>query len=241
MMFRLILTGVIASLIGAKSFANDITQPVSVNISLKKAYFPVGFDSNDRIQFAVEGELVNSCFKMGSYTVKVDKESRRIEVYQQAYVYLGYCLMMIIPFSTIVDVGVLENPGEYTIIDGANKKILGKLPIVAANGSGQDDYLYAPLEDAYVTTSDTSPKQSLVLTGYFPDRCMEFSEVKINMFSDAIVVQPIVKQVAKVGGCPPEKIRFIKTVPFIDDLHGAYLLHVRSLNGAAINRVLEFQ
>ncbi len=58
-------------------------QPTTVDVPIRKAYLPKGFDNNDNVQLIVEGEFRNSCYKVGATRVEV--EPGVIKIFQSAY------------------------------------------------------------------------------------------------------------------------------------------------------------
>lgn len=213
------------------------TLPQTVNVELDKGFIPVGFDDNDRVQIAVEGVFTNTCFRIGPHAVRVDEAKHTITIQQQAYRYSGVCLQLMVPFSGFIDLGLLRS-GTYTIVDYQSKKELGTLPVLRSTNPGPDDFLYAPITDAYLVNDSVNKKNSLVLSGAFSDRCSEMSDVQVLYQDRVLVVQPIMKRSER---CTPEKTRFLKVVELEKEIQGIYLLHVRSLNGQAINRMVDVE
>jgi hypothetical protein len=225
---------------GTSIMANDIfpTSPETINVSFGKSYVPVGFDDNDRTQITIEGSFPNTCYKVGPYATKVDLKTQTINVQQQAYRYNGICLQMIVPFNQVIDLGILPK-GEYKIVDATTGKALSSIRIDQATKSEADEFLYAPMTDAYISTDPATGIHTLAVLGAFSDRCTVFEDIKVNYTSDVIVVQPIVKHIADRRNCGQQKVRFVKTVQLKDGLTGLYLLHVRSMNGQAINKMVD--
>lgn len=209
-------------------------QPYTVDVKLGRAYVPKGFDDNDRIQIAVEGLFSNACFRVGPHHVQVDVAKKTITVQQQAYQYGIICLQIIIPFTTFFDVGIVP-AGSYAIIDSYSKEKVGQLDVARSNNKGPDDFLYAPITDAYLLSE--ASKNKVVLNGSFPDQCSTMEEVRVEDQGEVIVVRPLMKRNGE--NCVPAKTPFTKTVELQQKLHGLYFLHVRSLNGQAINRMIE--
>ena len=228
-------------LLGAAFFFSTVTKadgPALVPVNLDKAYIPIGFDDNDRAEISVAGQLPNSCYKVGTYRHEVDKAKKVITVEQSAYVYFGMCLQVIVPYSQKIDLGILEE-GMYQIKDASSGKLLGSLPVGRAKTEAADDYLYAPVTDAQIRVHDG--KNVLFIQGSFTDRCMKLKEVKIAYFNDVIVVQPIA-QYADGGAdeCGFHMTRYRHEVPLKDGLAGEWLVHVRSMDGNALNRFVQF-
>lgn len=221
--------------IGSFSLADNV--PKTVDISLGGALIPSGFDDNDRTQFVVSGVLPNSCYRVGPHALKIDDEKQTITIQQQSYLYSGVCLQVMTPFTQVVDVGILKQ-GPYKVLDRASGKELGALGIVASKNAGPDDYLYAPIEQAYI--SSDSGKNTLYVKGSFADRCSVLDQIKVLYQEHVLVVQPIMRRLVAEGeSCAFEKTRFIETVELKPGLHGSVLLHVRSLNGQAINQIVD--
>ena len=246
MVYRVFL-GMIILMLASKHSLGEAVAPVVVDVPLKKVFVPAGFDSNDRVQFAVGGELKNSCYKIASNSVTVHPETKTIVVKQQAYVYLGFCLMMIVPYSDVITLGIMEQPGDYQIIDGSSGQPMGRILINLARNVEQDEYLYAPVTDVSLATqsgdtpSENNPeKNKLVLRGTFTNSCMSIKEVKVSYNENSIVVQPLAHYAPQTENCKEEKRNFSQEVSLDSKLAGEYLVHVRSLNGAAINKVVEF-
>lgn len=226
------------------TLASAAPAPTTVTVGLKQAYVPVGFDDNDRIQIAVSGVFRNTCFKMGPHALKVDTVKKEIRIQQQAYYYSGVCLQMFVPFNEIVDIGIVP-PATYKLIDASSGTGLGSLEVKSSgNQPGPDDFLYAPVSDAYVVNNPESGKRLLALTGNFGDRCSDFSEIKINSIEEmkktgVMVVQPVIAR-NEEADCSHAKVRFLKTVELDANIPtGVYLLHVRSLNGQAVNKIVD--
>lgn len=245
MMYRVFL-GVIVLILASKHSLGEPMKPVLVDIPIEKVFIPRGFDSNDRVQFAVGGELKNSCFKIASNEVSVNSQTKMITVKQKAYVYMGFCLMMIIPYSEVVTLGIVAEPGKYQIVDGGSGKNLGLIEVGPARISDQDEFVYAPVSDVNVErasglNSENDPKRNrVILTGAFSNDCTRIGEVRVEQVDNTIVIRPITVFEKPLNQCQNVKTNFSHTVVLDPNLRGDYLIHVRSLNGAAINRVVEF-
>jgi len=231
------LLAIIIALTSISGLKADI-QPTTVNVKLSTVYTPVGFDNNDRVQFAVEGVFQNTCYRVGPYGLRVDSSKKTITIQQQAYLYTGVCLQMMVPFTQIINVGLMAE-GSYTIQDFQTNKALGTVAISPSKNAGPDDFLYAPVTDAYVVSDTETKKNSLVLTGTFGDRCSELEEIKVLYQNQVLTVQPLMKRVER--SCEPVKTRFMKIVELDSNVHGLHMLHVRSLNGQAVNKMVELE
>ena len=220
------------------SDGGDYLMPETVTMELDKAFIPVGFDSNDRIQVTVEGMFPNTCYKIGPYTVHMNETDKSVRIQQTAYKYFAPCIQMKVPFVQTIDVGMLGE-GAWRIFDAKSERVLGALPVDLAKTQSADEFLYAPVLEAYVFNDPGTMKEQLALSGTFTDRCTVLKEVRIHYYPDVIVVQPIAEHLETGRDCGAQLTRFMHTVPLQDGLAGSYLLHVRSMNGQAINKVVD--
>lgn len=209
-------------------------RPQTVPVLFQASYVPGGFDSNDVVQFVAEGVFANSCYRHAQTQVSVDHETKIIRVKPAAYLYNGFCLQVVLPFDRVVEVGLLS-PGRYQIIQ-ANGSNLGELNIKPATSRDADDFLYAPISQAFFHNEGF--KSRVHLTGEFSNSCMRLDQVLVTMEPKAIVVQPIAK-VEDRSDCRNGRFPFSKTVEFETLQNGRYLLHVRSMNGKAINSLVD--
>jgi hypothetical protein len=214
-------------------------EPVTVGAPLTKAYIPIGFDSKNVAQVVVEGEFTNTCYKVGSAHADVDAVGRVITINQDAYYYPGFlCLQVMVPFSQVVNIGVLGE-GDYSIVDGATGQTMGVLPVAKGVGPGPDDYLYAPVGDAYIESrTEPARKHTLIVRGSYFDRCTRLTEIRVREYKDVITVQPITERIGAGENCGTSPVRFLYTQELNPFLKGDYLLHVRSLNGQALNKLV---
>ena len=231
-MFRSLILG-----FSAFAFSVFAAGPTASNVSLDKAFVPVGFDDNDRVEITIEGKLASTCYKVGEAQVRVDEHTQQVTVKQEVLQYGGICLNLGIPFTHTVSLGIVP-AGEYSILDATSGQSLGKLSVAIAKSTSADDFLYASVTDANVTT-DESNQKTLVLTGTFPDKCMTIKDTKFHYTKDAIVVQPIADRVEDPKGCPEGRYPFTKTYALSSGLRGVALLHIRVMNGQAINKMVD--
>ena len=113
------------------------------------------------------------------------------------------------------------------------------LPVETAKNFGPDDFLYAPTGDAYVDSRGNPQSHVLRISGNFPNRCLRIREVKVAYYSDVIVVQPIMDQSGRA--CTERSTPFNYSVALDATLRGRYLLHVRSMNGQAVNKLVDLR
>jgi hypothetical protein len=234
-MKRLFISALSLTFIFAASLAKaQSTDPVRVPALFGKAYVPNGFDSNDNIQFVGEGMFRNTCYRHANTTVRVDESQKTVFVGPVAYEYSGFCLQVILPFERVVDVGILK-AGTWKIVQANGASELGEIKVLPALTQNPDDYLYAPISQAYFRQVGSGAE--IVLSGEFPSSCLSLDQVKVEVQPDVIVIQPIAKM-ATGPTCKDGSFPFSKVVPVNSIKTGRYLLHVRSMNGNAINTLV---
>ncbi len=213
-----------------------------IKTQFNSIFVPAGFDSNDRVQLVGEGVFSNSCYKSGATEVKVDRANKTIELVATAYKYDGFCLQVLVPYNEVVDLGVLE-AGDYKIISGINQSEIGRLPVMAAKTSSPDDFIYAPVSQAYFEQlpEGESADAKVVLTGEYTNSCLGISDVKVTLEPKVVVLQPItvMNQKLENPNCKNGKFPFKHEVLVKGLKPSSYLLHVRALNATAVNQVVE--
>lgn len=226
----------LSSLIATVANADD--TPKRVDVSYRRVYIPEGFDTNDRVQIVGAGLFPNTCYKPANVKFRVDHRRMRITVAPMALEYPGICLMVLVPFHQVIDVGLLR-AGKYIIAESTSDRELGMVEVKAATVLDADDYLYAPISQAYVQ-SKSDGSHHLILQGSFSNTCLKFVDVVVNIKDQVIVAQPISELDASGSDpCVDKQVRFEKSIQLDTLVKGRYLLHVRSINGQAINALID--
>lgn len=217
----------------AAELVGEIEQPIS------KAYFPVGFDVDDSAQFMVMGKFKNSCFQMGTIFTSVDRQKKRIEVQLTGYEYKGNCVETEVSFYQVVPLGVIGVEGEFHVYDRVSKNKLGVLEFKKASESesGTDEFLYAPLLDASLVERSASGKKILSLQGVFHDSCLKLKKVTVALHGEVLVVLPTIHRPSREG-CRGGDFPFKEEVLIRESLPQSFMLHVRSMGGQAINKMV---
>ncbi|MCB0418056.1 MAG: hypothetical protein H6617_10320 [Bdellovibrionaceae bacterium] len=227
---------VLALLVGITAHAEY--QPKVVETNLTGVRIPIGFDDNDRIQVVAEGAFYSSCYQLGPYKTEVDLVARTVKLFQSAYVYEGFCIEVEMDYTQVMELELLP-AGDWKIVDGPTGKVLGNLPVARAthSGPGPDDYLYAPVEDVFMVQDELSGQPAMVLTGTHPVSCLEIKDILMTVGEGVIVVQPIAFKRKNVE-CNAGKYPFQVTALVSEGTKaGEYLVHVRAMNGKAINKM----
>lgn len=201
------------------------------------SYIPGGFDSNDHVQIVGEGIFPNTCYRPATPVVKVDPITREVRVAPYAYHYDGICLKMLVPYDQTLDIGILP-AGTFKIVQEqrGNQHDMGAIKIGVATSSDADDFLYAPVSQAYAESR--GGKTRIRVTGSFTDSCMKLADLIATAEPRVLVVQPIAEKEARAD-CTAGNFPFDRTVELTGVARGRYLLHVRSLNGKAFNHLVD--
>jgi hypothetical protein len=212
------------------------TSPVIVNSNFHTGYLPDGFDTNDSVEIVGEGLLNNSCYRAANVDVNVDHATMRIELSPKAYFYDSLCLQVLIPYHQVISLGIL-NAGRYTVSDTVRKLDLGEINVRLATSSSPDDFLYAPVSQAFFKYESGSA--FVTISGEFTNSCMRLSQVLMSVQPKVITVQPIMEMEEGVL-CADGMFPFERKVQ-VSGLSPKqrYLLHVRALNGKSINNLIQ--
>jgi hypothetical protein len=238
--FVSVVVSIFAAVYSLGAAASDPTLPKVVDSGFGVGYIPDGFDSNDNVQIVGEGMYRSTCYKPSAVQVTIDEELKQIKVKPKAYYYEGFCLQMLVPFNQVIDLGLLKN-GKYTVIQEESSEepaTLGSLKVKAATHSTPDDFLYAPVSQAYLDRSGT--KARVKISGEFTNSCMRLVDTAVTVQRNVLVVQPV-SELEERADCRGGKFPFEKTQEVEGVPSGRYLLHVRSLNGSAINTLVDLQ
>jgi hypothetical protein len=227
-------------MIGANSAQ---AQLKTVVMKPQSIFTPKSFDSNDNAQLVVAGAFTGFCMKVGATEHQVDLISKKITI-QQSVLVNGDCadLEMYIPYSKVIDLGALPS-GNYDVLalteDGTYEK-KAVLPIsnaVASTSGTSDERFYAPVTSVSFSVKNSSLNPLLTVSGYFTNSCLDLDSVQISYKSnDVLEVLPLVK-VAR-SGCKAITKSFSKTIELSAFPQADTLIHVRSMNGQSLNKVI---
>ncbi len=225
-----------ASLAMADAPPRDPAQPDVVSVPLANAYIPDGFDSKNRVRMMVEGFFPSTCYRIRE--AQVDATDTSIGVTQTAFKYNGPCLWMMVSYSQPVNVGILK-ASAYTVKDSFSGRVLGALPVAAAKEKiGPDDYFYANVKDAFVGNIDGGAR-TFVVNGVLPGDCWKLKEKRVFIDGkNVITILPIAEK-TEGPNCKDVETPFVTMVDIPSVPAGRYMLHVRSLNGESIMKLID--
>lgn len=213
-------------------------KPQLVRVPVQTAYIPQAFDNNDNAQFMVEGYLPSPCHKLGPFSTFVDPGTGTIQVEQWAYFHNVPCADMIVPFQQEVSVGILDK-GKYKVRDSPSGQLLGAMPVQRALRPEPDEFFYASVRDAYVLPQTPSAPTVARIEGFLSNTCSRIKETRVLRESPNVVtILPIVTQIPRTV-CAQAMVPFQREVRLPSMGQGRHLLHVRSLNGQAVNKLFD--
>lgn len=210
--------------------------PISKKVPVSKIYVPQGFDSNDNVELVITGFLPNLCHK--SPKVKTEIIDNKVNVTLTSLYYQEsnpYCPEMVVPFKKVVEIGSMPK-GNFKVVVNEDTKYekSDELFVKAALDNNIDNYQYAYVEEI----QQNIEKEVLTLRGYNPSDCYELSEVTyISNGEDTYSILPRMKKVRDF--CPMKMMPFSISWRLPKELDSKkILLHVRTLNGNSINKII---
>ena len=245
--FKLMFAATVAFL--AAALHAEPSRPMKEPLRVNTIFIPQeGFDDNDNVEFVLDGELKNACFQLGMSSVKIEgnvisvslESHRADDTYcTQDDAVLPEAIQAPVPFYKEIELGQLK-AGQYTLRYETTSVVVNKTFNVAqAPTNRQDSLNYAPVENASIDSIvKTGDNVKLRLTGVLTSSCMHLrDEALVSLEGDVVVVQPLVR-VDLTSNCLMYLRPFSQEVMFPNLTEGRYLIHIRSMNGGALNRVL---
>ena len=232
------VSGVLASVVAVAGLAFSgaaFADSTLVAVDAARVFVPVGFDDNDNTQVVLDGYLPSGCYRLGRPEVAVDPQTRQIKVQAMARYFDVTCIEARIPYNIVVDVGMLP-AGEFTVVTNGDS-MRENLRITESTTAGPDDHDYAPVDSVRIREVAGTDRVVAVIDGRFTNSCMSFDEVKVIDNGTTLAVLPIIKIDADAI-CNDIILPYRKVVNLPANMApGRHLLHVRSLNGHALNHV----
>lgn len=236
------------ALVGAFQSSMANTQPMTKATSMvpEHVYVPPGFDDNDNSQVIFEGEFLTTCTQVGPTEYFIDESSMTIKIDNVVYEHdLPFCLQTIVPYKKVVNLGQLKS-GKWKVYfktDQANWAPEKMIEISAAPHPALDDFTYGPVDQAFVINKGTAtqPDYKLTLKGLIQSDCMHFDHVKVLQREKNVVEVLPVMQIEKRNNCRSIESFFTREIDLPNTIKGRKLIHVRVLNGGALNEFYSFK
>lgn len=231
---------------------NVFAKSTEVEVPAELAFSPSrGFDDNDNVQVVIHGMLPNMCYTLGRS--EIQKESGSAYRIKQFAIKKedGVCLQettmpphmqLAVPYTTEISLGQLsmgDYQFEFNSRQGSDKGI--SVNVASAKAPTVDSLPYASVSSVSVSDLVDSQQDTAVrLEGVLTSSCMVYSptETKVQKINDVYVVLPLVKIRTDVM-CTQSLRPFSAKINLGKLAEGHYLVHVRSMNGKAVNRVVE--
>jgi hypothetical protein len=221
-------------------------EPIVMDAPVEAIFVPSGFDDNDNVEVVLHGTFPDACHRVSHATAEVDVEKGRITLYARAVVDPDeYCVQSLTPYIHPVALGKLDE-GAWQVVYAKNPEIMESLYVARRQTESPDDYLFAPVENAYIQVNPESGKQVLKLEGHFPHYligCMVIRDVRVVRDpEDVLMVRPIAELVnTDVCTAQPADRSYEYTVGLPEPFQGEGLLHVRTLHGTSLNRFINIR
>ena len=205
-------------------------------------FTPKGFSNHNNAEVVVLGNFRSFCFKVAPPKFKVDTKNFKIYIVNSAYASPGCAdALVYIPYTTVVSLGELP-VGNYEVFTLDANGVYGKqadLPVAQAllKQDGRDDYLYAPVTEVAFDYKNGLVAPVLTLKGVFTNSCLSLQKVEVNVRDGNVLeILPLVKM--DTVNCKNQATAFSTSVTLDNFPKENTLLHIRSMNGQAINRVI---
>jgi hypothetical protein len=212
-----------------------------------------GFEDKNNVEGVVYGYLPNSCYTLNKSEVTFSPDNPKKIVFKQFALKKddGVCaedasegnglaehLKMRIPFSSDVFIGLLPI-GNYKIeYQRESGQGLRALEITRGTIAG-DSFPYANVLNA-MATEVVTPNDDITVTlsGVFNSTCTTLDRVEKRKVNDVFVLLPILK--TKIGkACLQVLVPFQTSVNLGKATAGTHLIHIRSMSGKAVNRLVK--
>lgn len=242
-----LLSGVAPSEPAPRPYEGSNLAPVPA----RYAFVPVGFDDNDEAQVVIDGYLPSGCYRLTGPDVVVDRAMKTIKIRPLARYFDIPCVEALIPYQLEVNLGVLpegryvlslnhngyrRNPNPTPSLPGPDL-LHQTFEITHAKQTTPDDELYAPVDSVRVSSSSGDRNLRATIEGRLTSTCMKWKELRIQDHGPTINLIPVIEMASPPPeGCQNVEIFYQKEIPLPPTLTpGRHLLHVRSLNGRALN------
>lgn len=226
----------LASMIATTGFAVSAEEVI---ISTNSVHVPQGFDANDHVEVILTGELPNTCYRRPYGDAKVQGDVIKIDIKATKITDPNVlCIQAIVPYMISVPVGSLAQ-GEYQIEVNPNTTDAktGALRVETPSSESIDNFTYAN-----VTSVTRLPNSNtLAIAGEHPSSCMSIESVEViaNSTRDTFSLLPIIKQTEPL--CDRSMKPFVQYVELPDLGHKEIVVHVRKLDGNALNFLIAKQ
>jgi hypothetical protein len=231
--------------------AEPISGASEVEIPVEELLAPTdGFDDNDNVQVVLHGVLPNACYTLGRAAVDRGADGHKIAVKQFALKrYTGICvdpdrlpdhMKLSVPFVNEVHVGQLDR-GQYQFgfLEDAGASGSRPMNVGAATAPSIDSAPYALVTSVSIPDVVSAQDDVVVtLSGLLNSSCSQIDpNVKVLKQKDVFVLLPTLK-IKSLVLCTQLRTPYQVQVNLGKAAAGQYLIHTRSMNGKAVNKVI---
>lgn len=207
-----------------------------VTIPVEDVFAPKGYDSNDNAIIYVSGRLPSPCYRRPKALVV--RNGQNFSVVMNSTVVKSrnrVCIAMTIPFLAEVELGKLSE-GNYSLsTDGRHHSVrTAQWQVEKPNRSSIDNYIYAQVKNVRVSNG-----RNVFIEGENASDCIQLDRIE-SVFNgkNTYAILPIMKQVKT--NCPEMPSKFIYGFRLPNDSDSKQvLIHVRSVDGTAVNHLIE--
>lgn len=214
-----------------------------------EVFVPPGFDDLDDVEITYINHSRSSCFiKTFPMAPEIDHEKKTIRISNMSMVLEGdFCKSRATSSPTTLKVGELE-AGSYKVeFETSEGEFTPYLDVNIAKSKTQqkDDFEYASLDVNELTVRVNKEKKQIELSlpGSFPNGCYAFKEIKVidDRSPTVIEILPIVDMVTDICTQDIQFYTKLLNIPYKVSEPTKKLLHIRSSDGVAINRVVTLE
>lgn len=215
----------------------------------QEVFVPPGFDDLDDVEITFVNYSTSSCLlKTFTLAPEVDHDRKVIRITNISMLMQSdFCRFRQTSSPRTLKLGELP-AGTYKVEFETEKGKFTPYTEITVNKSKneqKDDYEYAPIDVNELTVKVDRESKNIILNlpGMFPNGCYAFKEVKvIDDRSDKVIeVLPIVDMMTTVCTMALKPFSEEIKIPYSVNELTKKLIHIRSADGVAINRVVTLE
>lgn len=222
------------------SFSSFANTPTEVLIGVSDIYTPAGFDNDDNAEVILTGLLPNSCHSTPKINTIIKDKNVYVRLTALSYEDSNpFCPPATTPFVQKINLGLLTQ-GEYEVFINPDTEfeMRSDMTIVDVNQSVFDGKTYANVQKVEAVDDEVN---TVILKGHNPSYCYKLDRVEfISDNENTYSILPIMEKVA--SNCPLKRVEFEYEVEVPARIPSEeVLLHVRSMDGSSVNKIVKVQ
>jgi hypothetical protein len=202
-------------------------------VPVDNVFVPSGFDTNDKTQIFLEGKFPNTCYRRPK--TEVTPQNGVLHVSMKATRVPGPCIQAFVPFLEPVELGNLGIGAHRIVVDNGPSTVVSSIDVEVPGSSSIDNFTYANV------TSVSARDKKIILTGYHPSSCMRLDRIdtKVSETGNTISIMPVIAQNPEQPICDCMIVPFEYEVPLPQMKSSMVLVHVRKIDGNALNYLVK--